>query len=825
MLNCRASVASLRHHAVGVALLVCVVGVLYAVTGALAVTIRDYTVTAVTSAEVNDLPSDHWARYTSRCSSADITSSWSDMTALSVEFPALSPSLMRVPFYAWNSTPWYVTNMGFLSPTPYGMCDGYCVRDFFATVQGNYAFSENVSAYGDGGGDWPMISLYLAPFDTAHADPTQSFLLTQEHFEIVAVNTSGNGTGTAPVLTDTLVEYCRVPLQGTTLSSSGGLTAQVAVYVNGTIVMRYHSLPAADALPSVARSTGLIYSKTLRKVVATPTAANGVVAYRFDPVYDVCDGVGTAAACAATGRGADCVWCASTSACASRAFVSEVCPRGQWEVAAADAGSVAQKFYNVTVDFNGEFGLFPDEASFTTYLGGYSNFFLSNTMSYRLFGRAFTTVFCYPGLSCWSNTPYRPCNSINSTCPNGNYSRSVLALESALGWSAESYVRYRPLLPRTIGAELCTEKKCEGGSVLLVNGSITRSTSGVHSVFAAQLYIDANGVVDLVVKNNLVKSGAPFLAYPPIRVGLVRYGVGDPSSVLVPQSLLRSGVHVRFVPQTSCGDCGLHGRCDEATGRCGCVAGHYGVDCRACPACWGGSRCDDGVNGSGACVCDGGACAATCGGADGDVAERSCVGCSAVGGRCDCGACVCVGGWSGALCDVPPADGCRAYSLDGCAVCGQHTGCAFCFDSVCFNTSLSGTASGYVCSYSTPATDTRACRTYGDLFPLPSGARDGSVAVFVVIVVILVIEAVVTAGVCAFCCRSRRVVNPATSMVGNSTVGLHDDRRGRMIMQVCFIRETFKDRALLAVPLKQTSLARLFKRRKDALQQQQQQQQ
>jgi hypothetical protein len=62
-------------------------------------------------------------------------------------------------------------------------------------------------------------------------------------------------------------------------------------------------------------------------------------------------------------------------------------------------------------------------------------------------------------------------------------------------------------------------------------------------------------------------------------------------------------------------------------------------------------------------------------------------------------------------------------------------------------------------------------------------------------------------------------------MVGNSTVGLHDDRRGRMIMQVCFIRETFKDRALLAVPLKQTSLARLFKRRKDALQQQQQQQQ
>ncbi|KPA74463.1 hypothetical protein ABB37_09143 [Leptomonas pyrrhocoris] len=47
----------------------------------------------------------------------------------------------------------------------------------------------------------------------------------------------------------------------------------------------------------------------------------------------------------------DCVWCPSTSACASRAFVSELCPRGQWAMRADEAGAAAQKLYSVFVDF------------------------------------------------------------------------------------------------------------------------------------------------------------------------------------------------------------------------------------------------------------------------------------------------------------------------------------------------------------------------------------------------------------------------------------------------------------------------------------------
>lgn len=767
-----------------------------------AVTITDYTVTAIYAKDLTGLPSGHWAHYSSKCTPQSTTRIIPIVNSLNSVFVNISGSGMRAPFYAWNSTPLHLNSLGFLSPTWYGMCNGYCVRDFFAVLQGNYGFSNDASVFFDGGGDWPMISFYLAPFETDAIDPTRSYIVTWENDNCVRTAAAGGNRTAAgttppctPVVTHTLVEYCNVPLRGTP-SSAAGLTAQVVVYANGTIVMRYRTLPPADVLPAYVRSTGLIYSKTLRKVVLTPTADNGVVAYRFDPVYDVCDGAATATACTAVG--ADCVWCPSTSACASRALVSELCPRGQWAMTAGDAGADAQRFYNVTVDFGGAFDKSVTLRGFRTNLDGFPYFFVNPFTQTRLFNRSLVNLYCGMGLYCATYTPYASCNAINNTCPDGNFSRAMLALQSAMQWLPDAYVSSQSLTSRQRGDELCSEDRCEEGTIFLLRGSVATTTSTNSSVFTVQLYFDENGVVDVVVKNDMVHDGAPFLAYPPIRVGLVRYGVEDLSSVLVPQGLLRSGVHVRFVPQTACDDCGLHGTCDEATGRCGCMAGYYGADCKACPVCGGGSQCDDGVSGSGACT-------ATCG--DG------CAGCSAVGGRCECGVCVCVDGWTGANCDVAPVDACRAYSFDGCAVCGQHAGCEFCFDSVCFNVSLRGTASGYVCSYSTPAADRRACRTYGEygLTVDDAGSRDIAALIVLIIVVVVVFFVALRCGCWAFC--RPRAANPAFALALGGEVTSRRSLTDRTVVKAAFVRNRVEEAPLMAVPLKQVSLKLLFRRR------------
>ncbi|KPA74462.1 hypothetical protein ABB37_09142 [Leptomonas pyrrhocoris] len=802
------------------ALLFCALALCLCGGGAVATTVIDYTVTAISSADIGRLPPEHWAHYKSICSSTSPTQSWNSISVLSHVFPAISLSKTRTPFYAYDRTPWYVTHAGFLSPTSYGMCDGFCTRDFFATLQGNYGFSDNTSIFYDGGGDWPMISLYSALLDN-RGDAARPLVVTQEFFERAdgRVSRKKHERDSGSASPHTLVEYCDVPLKGSP-SSATGLTAQVAVYANGTIVMRYKQLP--DPLPDDVRSTGLIYSKTLRKVVPTPTADNGIVAYRFDPVYDVCDGATTASACAGMRRtagdaGVDCVWCPSTSACASRAFVSEVCPRGQWAMRADEDGAAAQKFYTVSVDFNGDFDVRPDPMSSTTYLGDYAYFSLLPYVYTILFSRDFDNFSCGPGFFCSGGIPGEECNPVGNTCPNGNFTRSILALQSALRWSADAYVTFRYLGSRRMGSELCRESLCDVGTLFLLNGSVPISSSTSDSVFTVQLYFDRGGVVDIVIKNTMVEDGAPMLTFPSMFVGLVRYGVDDPASVLVPQGLLRSGVHARFVPLTSCPDCGLHGTCDEDTGKCGCMPGYYGASCRACPVCEDGSRCDDGVAGSGGCVCVGGACGATYGVRCG---EGGCEGCSALGGRCECGTCVCVDGWTGANCDVAPVDGCRAYSFDGCAVCGSHADCEFCFDSTCFNTSLVGTASGYTCSYSTPAVDARACRTYASVFGALYRVSDSADAVVVVLCMMLAVM-IVFAGVVWACeVRTRRVVDLTTAYaVGGTTVPAAPHRE-REVIQVSFVRRNIHKKPLTAIPLKQVSLARLFKRRKEALEEQ-----
>ncbi|GET91258.1 hypothetical protein, conserved [Leishmania tarentolae] len=781
----------------------------------------NYTVSSVTRSELTVLPYAHWAQYQTICGSPTATQTWYNTSFMRFYFPPLSPAGTSATFYAWEKTSWYVSDMGFLSPTPYGMCKGFCEKKSYATLQGNYAFSDNMSALYEGGGDWPMIAFYAVPFAFSGGDPSHVRITTHDSNAGGGVRAAARQPTSSSAQESrtsqgneeyTTVEYCSAPVAGATDPAQAALTAQVSVYTNGTIIMRYASLPDTSMLPEYMPSTGLIYSKTLRTVVPAPTRANGIAAYRFEPVFDVCAGHDDVSLCTADTAN-DCVWCSSTSACCASTVAAEVCPRGQWTTpASSKAAFPPQQFYDVTVDFDIVWynfsSLYRDLSTakdFPMVMGWKSVLFASHTSSY---------LECSPGVSCTIAPEKNICNPIAGMCPNGNYTLSILGMESKMVWGADAKVIFALTSTEPDGTPLCNTQRCAEGFVMIVNGTLFQNGNMVSPTFTVQLYLDSTGVVDLVIQVDKVPTGTPLLAYPPIRVGLVRYGVDDASSVMIPQGLLRSGLHARFVPKSGCEDCGLNGWCDELSGTCQCRPGYYGSRCVACPVCWTGSECDDGISGSGACMCDGGACEAACANtSSGGVPSRSCVGCNAVGGRCNCGVCECRDGWSGDGCSDAPADACRAYSFDGCEVCGQHEGCVFCHDSTCFNPALSGTRDGYTCSYSTPAADKQACVTYKGLEGVSVVLSVQVTIGLFVLIAVLATMLFVSVRVLGYVFWSHGRPDRITVLAVGGTLDFVGRQEQRQVMEASFIRARLPERQMMGIPLKQVSLRRLFKRR------------
>ncbi|RNF11015.1 hypothetical protein TraAM80_01142 [Trypanosoma rangeli] len=222
-----------------------------------------YEMETVRAEVVDFLPADHWAQYDETAferGRGSFVSRYNDAPY----FEALNISS---PFFSRDSVRWHVSSDGFLAPTPSPLCDFFCLDSAPDTLYGYYQFG---SAIYDGGGDWPMIGLYVADLNPSAARLSPSV-------RVHGVAGADGGSGYERVT----VEYRDVPL--TVCAAAVGtetLTAQVEVWANGTIVMRYRRIPACGSA-----SVGLVLSKQERTVVTDVPRPGGIVAIRYEPSW------------------------------------------------------------------------------------------------------------------------------------------------------------------------------------------------------------------------------------------------------------------------------------------------------------------------------------------------------------------------------------------------------------------------------------------------------------------------------------------------------------------------------------------------------------
>lgn len=763
--------------------------------------IMDYSVTVIKATQLASLPLDHWAKYDESVAVTGRLSSASEVD----DSARLDSADFFGPFFFRDNLGWYVAADGFLSPVPYGMCGYFCSNVQQGQLIGNYQFNEGDSPIPGGGGDWPMIALYVEDLNPVASGGMSGIFILNEADGSVSV------------------AYDSIRTHGT--ESNNVLTAQVTLFPNGTIIMRYKQLPTSFG-SLYSPSVGLVFTKSLRKVVETPTAENGIIAIRFDPVYDPCLSEQTADDCLAQ---ASCGWCAAMASCMTAARAEDVCPPTQMELASPSPGTPGeQRFYNLTVDYDGELA---DMSSQPGVQKGTLNLFYYDKAEFfplsfmcpffnetRAMASSYVSLISANVLSMFSTS--QPCNPIQSTCVNGNYTFSVLPFQTKPALTSGSSSTRLQLGKRVDGDFLCNRTECSPAFVLQIAGLTTGAASSTSIYY--QLILDEDGEIDIVVESTLVDT-ALLYSYPAVRVGLTRYGADDLSSVVLSPGTVSNRLHLHFTPASMCPTCGLHGFCNTQTRQCECAtgfsgtqcnecaSGYYGSDCQPCPTCVNSGTCDDGVRGSGNCQCptpySGRTCSTTC--ASG--VSTACTNCNAAGGYCDCGRCVCKTGWYGESCSRQDVDPCIPHSLAGCPSCTANPNCSFCFDYTCFSPSLSGTSRGYTCSYTYPAGNSQLC-ALPIQFNRPSFDFGIVTVIFVVAAVVVCFILLVLVTVCML--ERRMVYDIQVAVAAGGAADFHAVRHEREVVQAAFVPPEYvrPGNYVVAIPLKQISLKKLYKR-------------
>lgn len=669
----------------------------------------DYVVTTSTNADECRFEST-WATYDND-GPADAFGPWQIATTATLSSDGIQPEPLQnfsMPFWSRDCVRIYPSSDGFLSLAPVGMCPGFC-----ASVQtGFYKFDPSLSP--SGGGDFPMIGLYVFNLDPANKGSTRTD-------GIVRFRVSRDAS-------IAVVEYQRVHPAANVPADAWDetLTAKVVLHRNGSIVMKYSSVFASIVVGPqpddvYVPTVGLVWTKGTTVRAPTPVFRGGfptVCAVRYDPVTSPCVQHATCDGCVVN---ESCTWCASVSRCVARTTANGECaPAAQYangtcaaSVVQLRAGGV-QQFYNATVHaagsaapsvfpwltadasvsaqsvaFDGTTGRVVVRLPFnTTYFGLARNRTLNAasarttatltvlqsgaiafgdhmcsgvacdaTPPYSILPWATTAVRLFPGFS----SAYPPTRVTTARVPRRSVTASPANAAAAFCWPSLAAASQRVL---DTPADQCAEAAIiEYTALVAVDLSVQREPR--RNVTVAVL-VDAAGSVAVLHRSFMLGAAAAgtascsdaaasvATAYPPPRIGMQRASAADASSVFVPWPSVRRGGVTEFTLVPGCPDCTERGRCDTATGVCICAHNFTGPGCRECASGFYGPTCEPCER------CDnGGVCRA---GRNGD------------------GMCACVAPHSGRHCDVE----CTAAEAVTCDLpCSAPGGFCRCGKCVC----------------------------------------------------------------------------------------------------------------------------------------------
>ncbi|CUI14621.1 Hypothetical protein, putative [Bodo saltans] len=504
------------------------------------------------------------------------------------------------PFYQLDAASWYISSNGFLSPLRDAMC-GYFCTGYSDAYSGSYQVS---SSYNNGGGDWPAIQLY-----TCDLNPSSTSQSTGGVYKHI-LNKSYDGS----MMRVALVEFVNIHLYSESIATvqNQNLTAQVEIWENGTIILRYASTYTIAVLASMSIPPGanLIWSfkqRTLSSLYSPNVMSARVpIAIRFDPVLDTCNQFDSCELCTGAVNSSrssqiGCSWCGATRLCTNTSLITEYCSTSDTNECTLPEAPAAQLFYSVdqlvpSIDDDvwndtyfgtnfappapslysrGNWSLtssVPITVAFRNWTGGqrFPIFYdppVWNTSAgnRRLLDTMYITgqgaiTFAAPSLLCSSQSL--------GYCQDGGYTYALVNVAAPNFISSSTSFDYGVLPERPIGAYMC------GPAAASLNGNTTCPVAVYINVINLRKYwrnlppspqqwnfsilLDVQGRI-AVHYHRRGNTGAvePLVTYPKADFGLFRNGSTDGSSLDISWTTMTTGTTLVFTPQKSCDDCGI----------------------------------------------------------------------------------------------------------------------------------------------------------------------------------------------------------------------------------------------------------------------------
>ncbi|CUG93508.1 membrane-associated protein, putative [Bodo saltans] len=783
--------------------------------------ILTYSVTALTATQSVGIPWAQWDNNVQANGTVSPASSVDDSTL----FDAVGYSM---PYFQQDNLSWYVSSNGFLSPSDAPLCQVFCT----VASSGASIYQLTTGGTSDANGAYPSIQLFAGDLNPAMSDQSNIYKLRY----------SKDVTGAGDVLNVGGVTFLNIPKF--TVGSSGTtdlLTAQVELWPNGTIIMRYKQRIRF----SFSATIGLAWTPLQNVDLNSYTSA---VAIRLSPVLDGCNVNTTCNACI---MNTACTWCDSLALCVNNTVVDDYCAVSQRNTCAVLGQPNSQRFYVLNQTsvppqsaddfFGGNGQSIPNVTVFRA--PSWTNYTNPVTLPFDPIGIFYETK--------WNTTNELMANDVSVTdlgmlsfftrdqscaidgfCPNGDYQYALLGVAGDNEFLSSTTVEVGTLAGNRTSA-FC-------GPSALVNGScpaalVVRVTALTYDQFSPLLYgytmlVDATGRIAIRYNRGSISASTsvsmPIVGYPVPSFGLIRDGLTDPSGVEVPWGTVTTGTTLVFTPHPTCQSCGIGGLCNSTSLACVCYPnfqgefcdecqpGYYGTYCRACPDCGAFGQCIDGRSAYGNCSCtapySGRRCEVHC-----TAAPYACTpGCNGGGGYCQCGTCFCNTsmGWDGPQC-TSWSDPCFQRSLDGCPVCTASTmvSCQFCPSSfVCVANPTQegiGTQGNYSpCNALKLSAGAATCTTSRQL----TTTANTTAVVFVLLAfgAVGLLACFLFSCICA--CRKRRVDALAISAV-TGTPDFKFPRREREVVQMVLIPfQGPKGRPVQGIPLKQVPLKVLY---------------